>query len=90
MFAVVCFDICSDKRRRRVVKILNEHGWRIQHSVFEVRLRPEGFSKLKKRLQRVIKKRDRVHYYPLCGKDIATRMTDGKTEIHWHDDWFFV
>lgn len=90
MFAVVCFDVCCNRRRQRVVKILNGHGWRIQYSVFEVRLRPEQFSQLKKRLQKVIKKQDRIHYYPLCGKDIATRMTNGKPSIYWHDDWFMI
>ncbi len=75
MFAVVCFDISCNKRRQRVVKILQQHGWRIQQSVFEVRLRAEQFSTLKKRIQKAIKKRDRVHYYPLCGKDISSRMT---------------
>ena len=48
---LVSYDITSDKRRRKVVKILEGYGFRVQYSVFECELSSKQFKELSKRLE---------------------------------------
>ena len=43
---LVSYDITSDKRRRKIAKILENYGKRIQYSVFECDLDEAGYRKL--------------------------------------------
>ncbi|MGL6260375.1 CRISPR-associated endonuclease Cas2 [Vibrio sp. WXL210] len=90
MFILVCFDVSQSRVRRRLVRALLEHGWRIQYSVFEIRLRRGEFTRLQQKIDKLLQPGDRVHYYPLCGKDIGQRKADGKGTIAWHCDWLIV
>ena len=46
MVYVVSYDIVSDRTRRKVSKILEGYGVRIQYSVFECRLNEKRFQKM--------------------------------------------
>ncbi|WP_217536135.1 CRISPR-associated endonuclease Cas2 [Vibrio metschnikovii] len=83
MHLLICFDISDDKRRRKVVKELLAHGQRVQHSVFEARLTESAAHKLVTKIGKLITDQDRVHYVPLCGKDLGARMADGIGKV-WH------
>ncbi len=51
---IVCYDICDDKRLRRVFKALRDVGDHLQYSVFECQLTPSGLARLKAGLAGII------------------------------------
>lgn len=51
---LVAYDIVDDRRRDRVAVALQEHGDRVQFSVFFVDGRPASFVRLKATLERLI------------------------------------
>lgn len=66
-FYVVTYDIGDDKRRNKVVKLMESIGTRMNYSVFECMLTDLQYQDMCKRLARVIVKReDWVNIYPLC------------------------
>lgn len=66
-FVVVAYDIADEKRRNRVVKILEAGGIRINYSVFECFLTESRLAKLQEQIADVIEKQsDTVVYYLLC------------------------
>lgn len=68
MYVVVTYDISEDKRRTQIHKVLSSYGQWMQFSVFECRLSPTEYTKLRNRLNRLIKaEEDSVRFYFLCG-----------------------
>ena len=55
---VFCYDISNDRRRRRVARVLEEIGLRVQESVFECWLGAGEESRRAKELLRLIDPRD--------------------------------
>ena len=65
---MVCYDILNDRKRRRVQKILEGHGERVQFSVFECDLTQGQLGSLKRRLRAEINlETDSLRFYSLCG-----------------------
>ncbi len=82
MFVVVCFDIVDDRRRRQVSRELENFGERVQYSVFECHLNEREQAELMRRLDRTIDKaEDKVHYYPLCPKDVERIDILGRGDV---------
>lgn len=66
-FYVIAYDIADDKRRQKIVKLLESLGQRVNYSVFECMLTDLQLQKAKERMRSVIVAReDRVILYPLC------------------------
>ncbi|MCW5317255.1 CRISPR-associated endonuclease Cas2 [Nostoc sp. KVJ3] len=66
MFYLVCYDIVSDTRRKKVSKLLESYGLRVQKSVFECVLDEKQFENLSKYLTRLVNRReDQVRFYPM-------------------------
>lgn len=66
-FIVVAYDVADDRRRAKVVKILERIGVRVNFSVFECMLTDSQYRKVKTALEKVICfKEDRIIYYPIC------------------------
>ncbi len=69
---VIAYDVTDNKRRRKVVKILENVGNRINYSVFECMVTDLQFARLQKELAEVINsKEDKIVYYPICMKCYA-------------------
>lgn len=51
---IVAYDIADDRRRDRVALALQEHGTRVQYSVFVIDGRPASFVRLRASLARLI------------------------------------
>lgn len=78
MFIVVCYDIRCPKRLRKVARLLEGYGDRVQDSVFECHLDTRRLTRLKQRMaRRIDPEHDRVRYYPLCHRDRAGIQIDG-------------
>ena len=67
MFLVVAYDITSDRRRNRLVKLLKDYGERVNFSVFECRIKKQSYSRLRSEIAKIISnKKDSVLFYDLC------------------------
>ncbi|MEW5989254.1 MAG: CRISPR-associated endonuclease Cas2 [Chloroflexota bacterium] len=91
MRIVVSYDISDNKRRTKIMKIVEGYGYRVQYSVFECDLEANKLAELKKRLRPLVKEElwESVRFYPLyaesaehaqvLGKDLRKAL--GHTEV---------
>lgn len=71
MFVVVAYDVADDRRRLRVMKMMQGHGEHVQESVFECDLKPAVYRKMIARLKKLINlEQDNVCIYHLCAMDV--------------------
>jgi CRISPR-associated protein Cas2 len=79
---VVSYDIPDDRRRARLAHVLKDFGARVQYSVFECHLEPDGMEKLRQRLGKLVDPADdSVRLYRFC-QDCGTKQEiygQGKT-----------
>lgn len=74
---VIAYDIASGNRRARLAAALQSWGYRIQESVFEIRLEADELEELEGRIAEIIEDSDDVvHVYRLC------RSCKQKARIH--------
>lgn len=67
IFLLIAYDITANRRRNRLVKLLNAYGSRVNLSVFECRLGREDYAELRKKTSQVINPHhDSVLFYELC------------------------
>lgn len=67
LFCVIAYDIVDDRRRNRVVKIVEKNGIRVNYSVFECMFTDIQLKKVQEKIATLINtKEDTVIYYPLC------------------------
>ncbi len=67
MFYLVAYDIANDKRLRRVARVMQSYGARVQRSVFECRIDAAKLAEMIARIRGVIKTReDKINIYRLC------------------------
>jgi CRISPR-associated protein Cas2 len=51
---LVCYDICDDKRLRKVFQVMRGYGDHLQYSVFECQLTPMDLARLRADLNAII------------------------------------
>lgn len=67
IFCVVAYDISDDKRRAKVVKVLEKYGVRVNYSVFECLFTEVQYKKVQLALEnQVYKREDTIIFYPIC------------------------
>ena len=91
MMLVISYDVnttgaAGEKRLRKVAKLCEAYGCRVQNSVFEILVDPAQLVTLKAGLSEVIdKEKDSVRFYRL-GSNWPSRIeTLGKELAHEHD-----
>ena len=62
---VIAYDSRSNKRRRKLAKLLEGYGVRLQWSVFECRLRPHQLQRLRHGLDRIAEPADSIRFWAL-------------------------
>lgn len=81
-FWIVCYDVRDDRRLRRVARVMEGYGRRVQKSVFECWLGESEIGKLQKEISDEIDPaRDSVRYYSACADCIAVSSGSAGTEI---------
>lgn len=66
-FWVVAYDIADNRRRSRVIKIIQRYGVRANYSVFECMFTQKQLESVRERILKVISlSEDSVIFYPLC------------------------
>ena len=80
MRIVISYDISDNKRRRKIVKILEGCGYRVQYSVFECDLNPTQLTQLQARLRPMVKTElwESIRFYPLHLDSLALIQVLGK------------
>ncbi|PUB72165.1 MAG: CRISPR-associated endonuclease Cas2 [gamma proteobacterium symbiont of Ctena orbiculata] len=63
---IIAYDIEDDATRRRVRDILENHGQRVQYSIFECWLHNTALQRLRAMVQMEIEVGDQVRWYPSC------------------------
>lgn len=67
ILVVVAYDISDNKRRAKVVNILERYGTRINFSVFECVLTDRQYAKMRNAVdENIVLKEDKIVYYPIC------------------------
>lgn len=85
---VIAYDSPSDKRRRKLAKLLEGYGVRVQWSVFECRLRQEEILTLRQRLLQLLHPgRDSVRLWPVPEQSCARIVNLGRAvaAADWSD-----
>ena len=78
MCYVIAYDIPSDKRRKKIHKLLQGYGKWTQYSVFECFLTGKQMVLLRARLEEyLIEEEDSVRFYPLCASCVSKVKTVG-------------
>jgi len=81
-FLVVSYDIGDDKRRRKVMKTLEDFGTRVQYSVFECRLLTPQIEKLKKSLRPFVREaQDTIRFYFIGAEDVGRTVVIGAGKL---------
>lgn len=76
---VVSYDISNNKRRRKIAKLMENYGTRVQYSVFECRLTKPRYNELYSRLAELMEDdhEGSIRFYQLCGNCIERTVTIG-------------
>ena len=75
---VVAYDICEPKRLRRVAKVCEDYGLRIQKSVFELQVHKPMLEEMMGRLKEEIKPtEDSIISIPFCAACATQRIELG-------------
>ena len=78
---VFCYDIADNRVRRRVAAMLEQHGTRVQDSVFEVHATAPLAQKLMQALQRLRMAGDSLRMYCLTQDGRARSLAAGGAPI---------
>lgn len=87
---LILYDIRDPKRLRKVAKILESYGVRVQKSVFEVVAEFEVIKRLRYRVQKVIHIDDYVLYINLCEEDWQKQIKYGLKSSGYEDKDFYI
>ena len=81
-FLVVSYDLSDDRRRRNVMKTLEDFGRRVQYSVFECLLLPSEIAKLKQRLKPQVKEPgESIRFYFVGAEDVGRIQIIGSGKV---------
>jgi CRISPR-associated protein Cas2 len=83
---LVLYDIRDPKRLAKVAKIMENYGFRVQKSVFEVICNDSTLEKLRTDIRNTIEEVDFVAYFELCEKDWQKIEKYGKQNLVENED----
>ena len=76
---LLVYDVSDERRLRRVAKLCEAYGQRVQRSVFELHLQSGQLPELQARLRELVSSvEDKVRYYRLCAADESDIAVDGQ------------
>ncbi len=75
---LLAYDISHPQRLRKVARICEAHGTRVQLSVFELQLKSGQLEALQLKLRRIMDPRvDKIRYYRICAADHVDIKLEG-------------
>jgi CRISPR-associated protein Cas2 len=89
-FMVISYDISDNRRRTKIMKTLEDFGTHVQFSVFECRLKPNEFARLKKLLKPLVREpQDTIRVYFIGADDVGRIQIIGAGSVT-EDRLFFL
>lgn len=81
---VISYDVVSDRKRRKLSKLLEGYGKRVQYSVFECVLNKTSFSRLYHELLLldINADTDSIYFYSICSNCEKKKVTIGRKQEH--------
>ncbi len=89
-YRVISYDISDNKRLKKVAKILEGYGVRVQQSVFEIYCNDIIFTNIRKKLDFIIKNDDSIAYQSFCIKDWKKIKKYGIQSSVFHDEKTYI
>nr|WP_243237939.1 CRISPR-associated endonuclease Cas2 [Roseburia zhanii] len=79
-FYVISYDVVNDRKRRKISKILEGYGKRVQYSVFESILARSDFTKMYHELLAVDidAETDSIYFYSICSNCEKKKVVIGR------------
>jgi CRISPR-associated protein Cas2 len=90
MTMVFCYDVESDRARRRVATILETRSVRVQKSVFEVRLSAKDADRLFDQVREALDPGDSLRMYALSATGLGRCRCSGGAPIPEDGDYWLV
>lgn len=92
IFVVVTYDVADDRRRTKVMKMLEGYGQHVQESVFDCHLDRATYREMVGRLRKLIDaKSDNIRLYHLCQADVGRIKRMGIAEpVRLHADFEII
>lgn len=84
LWYLLAYDVRDDKRLRRVARLLEGYGVRLQYSLFRCRLSERQLERLRWELSRVMDAEDDLLIVGLC-KSCGSRIRKNNETIEWVD-----
>ncbi len=82
MNMIVAYDIADPRRLYKIAKIMEDYGYRVQKSIFEVDIDEIQFRQMKARVEEVLEpKEDGVKYFSLCRRCAGTLIALGVSKV---------
>lgn len=85
---LIIYDIIDDKRRLRMVKLLEAYGTRVQKSAFEALLTTRKYQEMLKGVQRIAQNEDNVRIYRLNGSNEVILL--GQTDTVYEENIIII
>jgi len=79
---LVTYDVRDDARLRRVARLMEGYGERLQYSVFRCQLSATEFERLRWELTRLVQAEDEILLIPLC-----EHCAGGVADLHQKQPW---
>jgi CRISPR-associated protein Cas2 len=81
-FYVLAYDICDDKRRAKIARLMESMGVRVQGSVFEAYLSQKELESVTRKALRLMRKeQDSLRIYSLCRACLEKVKTHGQGQV---------
>lgn len=81
-WTIVCYDIRNDKRLRKIAKLMEGYGSRLQFSIFRCHLSATNTQRLRHELATLMEAEDSVAFIPVCATCFTKIHFLGQTQ-----DW---
>lgn len=85
---LVIYDIIDNRRRTKMVQLLESYGMRVQKSAFEVLVSDRGYSKLTEDIGKIMSSDDNVRIYRLNSSNEVILL--GTSVTAYHDEVILV
>ncbi len=83
---LIIYDIRDPKRLRKVAKMMENYGVRVQKSVFEVEAKDQIIKEMRSKVQALIEEEDFVVYFNLCERDWQKKIKYGPDKFEETDE----
>lgn len=90
MLMVFCYDVSDDRRRRRIVRLLEDAAVRVQKSVFEARMTEQLANRLATDIARHLAVGDSLRVYAIGARGLARSRSYGGAPLAELQDFYLL